>query len=167
MQTLDLKHELRDPVMARGQLHALGAKHVIRLDQRDVRFPLPDGRLLRREAEGEPTEWIFYHRPDRPRPAMCHFTILSDRQARTRWGAHGLREGATIERCREYWMAGDIGVHLDEVAGLGRFLELIVLLTNAVDPDDGRRRLLELRERLAPALGEPVAASYGDLVEVA
>lgn len=167
MQTIDLKLELRDPVMVRGQLRALGAKRIVALEQRDVRFPLPDGRLLRREAEGEPTEWIFYHRVDRPQPATCHFTILSDEQARTRWGVHGLREAASIVRTREYWMADGVGVHVDDVEGLGRFVELIVLVTSRSDPAEARARLLRVHQALKPSLGESVSASYGDLVAVA
>ena len=64
MRTIDFKAELRDFDLARGVLRTTGAMHIVTVSQRDTHYRLPDGRLMRREAEGEPTEWIFYHRVD-------------------------------------------------------------------------------------------------------
>ena len=81
MRTIEFKAELRDLESARRQCAALKAEYIGVLEQTDTYFRMPDGRLKKREAPGEPTEWIYYHRPDKVRPRMSNYTRLSDEQA--------------------------------------------------------------------------------------
>ena len=77
---------------------------------------MPDGRLKRREAVGEPIEWVFYHRPNRVSPKMSNYTILTDEQARRRWGTQSLKEWLRVIKTRELWMIEDV-VSLEEKHG--------------------------------------------------
>ncbi len=90
MHNIEFKAELRDLIAARQQCKLLGASRMGILRQTDTYFRLAEGRLKRREAPGEPTEWIFYHRRDIVRPRMSDYAILSDSQARRRWGSQSL-----------------------------------------------------------------------------
>ena len=163
MQNLEYKCELRDPGLARGILKALKATPIIQLEQEDTYFRLPDGRLFRRVARNEPVEWIFYHRPNGIGPRLSTFTILTERQARTRWGTEGLEPWLTIRKQRDLWMVENVAVCLDDVAGLGSFIEFTALLAAGDDEPRSKRRLMRLRERMAPTLGESISRAYSDL----
>jgi adenylate cyclase class IV len=164
MRNIDFKAELREPDLARGILRTLGAMFIVSLEQRDTHFRLPDGRLMRREATDEPTEWIFYHRNDGSRPRLCTFTMLTDEQARTRWGTRGLEPWLTIVKQREMWLTKEAAIALDDVPGLGRFLEITAMVGADVDLLECHRRVHTLRDHLDPALGEPISLSYADLI---
>jgi adenylate cyclase class IV len=165
MQNVEFKAELRDLPAARGQCRAIGAQFIGVLKQVDTYFKLVDGRLKRREAVGEPVEWVYYHRPDRIRPRLCNYTILSDEQARLRWGTHGLREWLTVSKLRELWMIEDVRIHLDRVARIGDFIEFEAMVSRQFDIRQCHEALDELREIFAPTLGEAISAGYSDLMD--
>ena len=53
MQNVEYKCELRDPELVRGVCARTGATHVGTVRQLDTYFRIPDGRLKKRETEGE------------------------------------------------------------------------------------------------------------------
>ncbi len=164
MQNIEFKAELRDMEIARAQCKALGARRVGVLRQRDTYYRLTSGRLKRRETEGEETEWIFYHRPDRPQARMSHFMIYSEEQALTRFGTTPLPVYVVVEKSRELWLSRNVRIHLDEVDRLGRFIEFEALVDRQQDVQVCHDRIAELREAFAPVLGEMLACSYADLL---
>ena len=125
---------------------------------------MTDGRLKKREAPGEPTEWIYYHRRDIVRPCMSSYAILSDAQAKRRWGTHSLRAWLKVAKKRELWMLENIRIHLDDVLGLGRFIEFEAVISKEHDTRECHEMIGELREVFGPTMGEPVGASYCDLM---
>lgn len=167
MQNIEFKAELRNLAAARRQCEVLGAQRVRHMQQTDTYFRLPDGRLKKREVPGELTEWIFYHRQDRVSPRMSNYTILNDEQARRRWGTHSLKPWLTVIKSRELWMLGDVRIHLDEVEGVGTFIEFEALVSRRFDVEMCHEAVRTLRETFTPLLGEPISKSYSDLVEQA
>jgi adenylate cyclase class IV len=163
MRNVEFKAELRNPAAAAAQCAAVGAEHLGTLRQTDTYYRLAAGRLKRRSAPGEPVDWIYYDRPNDVRPRVSTYAILSDLQARRRWGTESLREWLTVVKTRELWMLGNVRIHLDEVDGLGTFLELEAMVTDEQDESACRRMIERLRQTFAPLLGEPIAVSYSDL----
>jgi adenylate cyclase, class 2 len=164
MNNIEFKAELRDVAAARRQCRLLGATRIGLLRQTDTYFRLTDGRLKRREAPGEPTEWILYHRRDIVRPRMCDYVILSEAQARRRWGTLGLKEWVKVIKNRELWMVENVRIHLDNVQRLGRFIEFEAAVDKDHDARACHRAINGLRRTFGPALGEAVGAGYSDLV---
>ena len=164
MQNIEFKAELRNLEAARAQCKALDAQRIGLLRQTDTYYKLPDGRLKKREAPGEPTEWIFYHRPNRARPRMCNYTILSDSQARRRWGAYSLKPWLVVRKTRELWMIENVRIHLDEVDELGTFIEFEAMVSKDHDVKECHQSIAHLREAFRPIMGEPVSVSYCDLM---
>lgn len=164
MQNIEFKAELRNLEAARAQCKALDAQCIGTLRQTDTYFKLPDGRLKKREAPGEPIEWIFYHRPDRARPRMCNYSILSDEQARRRWGAYSIKPWLIVRKTRELWMIRNVRIHLDEVDELGTFIEFEAMVSKEFDVKTCHDAIADLREHFQPILGEPVSVSYCDLM---
>lgn len=165
MQNVEFKAELREPDLARAKCRALGASLIGVLDQTDTYFKLPDGRLKKREAPGEPIEWIFYHRTNRLQPRLSTFTILSDEQARRRWGTQSLRTWIVVKKRRELWMIENVRIHLDQVETLGAFIEFEAVVNTPGDIARNHERIARLRGEFAPLMGEPIAVSYSDLLD--
>ncbi len=125
---------------------------------------MTDGRLKKREAPGEPTEWIYYHRRDIVRPRMCSYAILSDAQAKRRWGSRSLRAWLKVAKRRELWMLENVRIHIDEVLRLGSFIEFEAVITKDHDTRNCHQMIGCLRETVGPTMGEPVGPSYCDLM---
>lgn len=164
MQNIEFKAELRDLEAARRQCDAIGAQFIGTLRQTDTYYKLTDGRLKRRTAPGEPVEWIFYHRPDHVSPRLSNYSILDDEQAARRWGIAMLREWLRVEKTRELWMTDHVRIHLDCVEKLGTFLEFEGLISQSNPARAAIVAVNKLRRAFEPVLGEPVAASYADLM---
>jgi predicted adenylyl cyclase CyaB len=164
MQNIEFKAELRDVEAARRQCAVLGARRLGILKQTDTYYKLTDGRLKRRQAPGEPTEWVFYHRLDRARPKMCNYSILTDEQARRQWGSQSLREWLKVIKMRELWMLDRLRIHLDDVLDLGWFFELEAVVSRDFDVKQAHAEIDRLRQAFWPMLGEAIGTSYSDLM---
>ena len=165
MQNIEFKAELCNRAAARVQCGALGAKHVGSLRQIDTYFTLADGRLKRRDMPGEAPVWIYYHRPDRVRPRMSNYTLLTDEQARRRWGTESLKTWLVVAKTRDLWMLDNVRIHLDDLDDMGSFIEFEAIVSDRHDVRACHRAVEELREAFGPILGESLSASYSDLME--
>jgi adenylate cyclase class IV len=165
MHNVEFKAELRDPELARAALRALRAAYILSFGQVDTYYRVASGRLKRRETEGEPAEYIFYERADRTAPKLSKFTIYSESQARERFGEAALPVWLVVRKRRELWMLGSVRVHLDEVEGLGAFIEFEALVSTDQTIAKGHERIGELRRAMGPALGESIACGYSDLID--
>ena len=164
MHNVEYKAELRDLAVARAACKAVGAAHIITLEQTDTYFRIPSGRLKRRECPGEPTEWIFYDRKDEARPRLSCFTIYSDSQARERFGVAPLPELVVVRKTRDLYLYENTRIHLDQVEGLGTFLEFEALVSPGFPVAKCHATVDQLRATFTPALGEPLSCSYADLL---
>ncbi|MFG0275326.1 MAG: class IV adenylate cyclase [Phycisphaerales bacterium] len=164
MQSLEFKAELRDPEIARAVCRRLGAVQVGRQSSVDTYFRVANGRLKKREAAGDPVEWVFYHRPDRTKPKLSHFTIYSEQQARERFGAAPLPVWIVVRRTREIWLKDWVRINLDEVDGLGWFLEFETLVSRDRELSRCQDAIASLRPKFAPILGEPLSTGYAELL---
>ena len=164
MHNIEFKAELRDPIAARQQCKVIGAQLIGTLRQTDSYFRLADGRLKRREAPGEPIEWIYYHRKDAVRPRLCNYSILTEEQATRRWGTQSLKHWLNVVKTRELWLLDNVRIHIDDVDQLGTFLEFEAIVSKERDVKECHMALQHLREVFGPTLGEAVATSYSDLM---
>ena len=165
MQNVEFKAELKDLPLARSICRALGATQVSTMQQTDTYYKLPQGRLKKREMPGEPTEYIFYERPNHTSFKVSQFKIYSENEAISRFGATALPVWLVDRKTRELWMIGNVRIHLDAVEGLGSFLEFEALVTPQHNVARCNAILADLRHRLHPVLGEPVSVGYSDLLE--
>lgn len=164
MQNVEFKAELMDLPLARSICRAVGATQIATMQQKDTYYRLPHGRLKKREMPGEPTEYIFYNRPDKMPPKVSQFTIYSENEAITRFGARELLTWLVVNKTRELWMLGNVRIHLDVVDGLGSFIEFEALVTPQQNVARCQDIVADLRRQLHPALGEPVSVGYSDMV---
>jgi adenylate cyclase class 2 len=166
MQNIEFKAELRDIEAARQQCRLVGAELLQRLRQRDTYFRMADGRLKKREIDGKRVQWVYYHRPDRVSPRMSNYTLLTDVQAKRRWGTRNLKPWLMVEKTREVWIVDDVRIHLDDVKDLGTFIEFEALVSRRFNVTACHEAIARLREAFMPLMGEPISVSYSDLLQL-
>jgi adenylate cyclase class IV len=117
-----------------ARARAAGARYEGRLDQVDTYFAVEEGRLKLREqtyhAEDGSTvataELIRYERPDLRAARVSAYTrtsVADGAAARAELAAsHGVR--GTVAKRRRLWILDATRIHLDDVEGLGLFVEL-------------------------------------------
>jgi adenylate cyclase, class 2 len=164
MQSVEWKAELRDPELARVILGRLGGVRAGDTEQRDTYYRVGDGLLMKREARDEPTEWIHYRRAHYLRPRLSRFTIYADEEAQSRFGTRPMPVWVVVEKRRTIWLAGSVRVHFDDVQHLGWFLEIEALVSRSANVARCHERIASAREALHPALGEPLAVGYAQLL---
>ena len=146
-----------------------GAEFVVEMVQHDTYFRHPRKRLKLRLIEdrsGRRAELIGYRRNDAERPRPSRYTVRRVRlpALRRRWLA--LRYGvlAEVSKRRELWRRRGVRIHLDEVEGLGSFVELEAVVGKIGSVEEAERRCRRLMEILGVDSGEIIGCSYADLV---
>lgn len=106
--------------------NCLGIDHQI-----DTYFRVPEGRLKLRQGNIE-NALIYYRRPDMPGPKLSDVLLhpTSDGASLAALLETSLGVIAKVDKLREIHFIGNVKFHLDEVKGLGSFIEI-----EAIDRD--------------------------------
>ena len=151
----------------RRAAESLSDRPVEVLDQRDTFFVVPHGRLKLRVLAPDACELIAYERPDEPGATLSEYGLVrsSDPAALLRILSTALPVRGVVAKRRFLYRIGRTRVHLDDVEGLGTFLELEVVLEDGEPEDEGRRVAERLMRDLDVADAERVSGAYIDLLE--
>lgn len=165
-RNIEVKARLRDQgaVLERALALSDGPPRVI--DQTDTFFAAGEGRLKLRDFGDSTGELIHYRRPDRTGPKASDYVIAPTNDPAALLVVLGriLPAVAVVRKRRTLLMAGRTRIHLDEVDGLGWFLELEVVMDADEPAAAGEAEALELLERLGVAPQDQVACAYVDLL---
>jgi adenylate cyclase class 2 len=133
------------------------------LKQRDTYYNVKAGRLKLREAEGKEAELIFYERDEASSAGMeSRYEIfpVTDPSLKDLL-AKALGVKTIVEKVRRLLKLKNARIHLDEVKGLGSFLEFEVV---SGGDDRADTALLEtLKTYAAPFVVKEIKESYSDL----
>jgi len=163
---VEIKARVADPVALREKALALADGPPELIEQIDTFFIVERGRLkVRRFADGT-GELIHYQRPDAEGPKTSRYALcpVTDADLLVQVLRGVLPAGTVVCKRRELLLAGRTRIHLDEVAGLGSFMELEVVLAPGEDPAAGEAEARELMARLGIAPADLVAEAYVDLL---
>lgn len=163
----------RDPHPAATHAAALahGATESGVLRQRDTYFPVPKGRLKLREETGphppSTAQLIAYHRADAAtaRTSSYQRVDVPDPAAliEALTAVHG--PGPVVEKTRTLLVWENVRIHLDDVTGLGTYVELeAVAPADADDLDAEHAKVAALREVLKMDDAHVVAEGYAQLL---
>ena len=141
----------------------MGASDEGWLHQTDTYFRVPHGRLKLRE-EDTTSHLISYERPDKPVARESHYRLVpvSDPAGLKDALDDALGVLVVVEKSRRLLLCHGVRVHLDEVRGLGSFIEIEAVADSASDLSAERRRTSELQDALAITSDRIVAFSYSD-----
>jgi len=166
-RNVEIKVRVGDPDALRVRVETLSDVPVEVLDQEDVFFCVPRGRVKLRTSPDGRGELIAYDRPDDPGPAVSDYHLLRtdnpDGLKSFLSDLFGVR--GVVRKRRLLYLIGQTRVHLDEVDGLGAFLELEVVLRDGQSEEEGARIAADVLETLGIADEDQVARAYIDLLE--
>jgi predicted adenylyl cyclase CyaB len=141
-------------------------KHLQRIHQDDTFFAVPHGRLKLREFHDGAGELIHYLRPDAAGPKLSDYLLVPvaepDAMREALQRACGLI--GRVRKHRILALAGQTRIHLDQVEGLGDFLELEVMLRDGQTEAEGTAIAHDLMQRLGVRPDQLVEGAYLDLL---
>lgn len=143
---VEIKAKIPDPQSLLARAAALADGPARSFTQRDTFFAVPVGRLKLRDFGDGTGELIRYHRPDTTGPKVSDYAIsrTDDPAGLGAVLAAALPVVGVVAKTRTPLLKGRTRIHIDEVAGLGWYLELEVVLAedDAVAAGEEEARLL-------------------------
>ena len=135
--------------------------------QEDVFFPCEEGRLKLRTFSRDRGELIFYRRVDTEGPTESEFfkASTSDPEAMAVVLGAALGTAGVVRKRRTLYLVGQNRIHLDEVDGIGPYLELEVVLKPGQSADDGAVVAHKLMATLGISAEDLEANAYIDLID--
>jgi homotetrameric cytidine deaminase len=163
-RNVELKAHDPDPERTLARALAGGAEDRGLLRQRDTYFGVREGRLKLREEEPGGATLIAYQRPDAAAERVSSYRLVPVADAAPLRDALGAAAGieTVVVKRRRLLMWETVRIHLDEVRGLGSFLELEAVAEPDSDLARERRQVARLRELLEIRDDALVAGSYAD-----
>ena len=162
----EIKARCDDLALARQRACALTGKTAELILQDDTFFAGASGRLKLRVLGDGSGQLIHYHRADEAGPRTSDYVIApcarpdAMREALAR--AYGVI--GRVRKRRWLVMSGRTRIHLDQVEGLGGFIELEVVLAEGEPDEGGTAEAQALIEALGIAPGDLVTGAYLDLL---
>jgi predicted adenylyl cyclase CyaB len=165
-ETSNLRARLADPAAARQTAERLCGGEAEIQRQTDTYFDCARGRLKLREIDGVGAQLIWYERPDLPEPKGSDYLLTPILEPgvlrQTLVSALGIR--GVVRKTRRIYLFQNVRIHLDEVDGLGSFLEFEAVLDSQTDDAVGRRQVEELRREFDIGAGDLLTGSYSDML---
>jgi predicted adenylyl cyclase CyaB len=134
--------------------------------QEDTFFACDTGRLKLRAFSKQHGELIYYRRSDQPGPKQSFYlrspTSAPDTLRESLTLAYG--QAGVVQKRRTLYLAGRTRIHLDDVCGLGHFLELEVVLEEHEASEAGVQEAHDLLLRLGVESSQLIEGAYVDLL---
>jgi adenylate cyclase class 2 len=169
VQNVEIKAHCSDPdrirkILEQHQADFKGTDHQI-----DTYFQVPDGRLKLREGSIE-NNLIFYQRPDQANAKVSDIAltpITSSEQAGElkQLLSQALGQLVVVDKKREIYFIDNVKFHIDEVKGLGNFVEIEAISErDAFTTEDLYAQCRKYMDLLDIQDSELAKASYSDML---
>lgn len=137
------------------------------ISQEDIFFNTPQGRLKLRIFSNDRGQLIYYIRPDQEGPKRSDYHIFHAADPaslrRVLELAYGIR--GVVRKTRYLYLIGQTRVHLDDVEGLGQFVELEVVMQEGQSDTEGQAIAEGLMANLGIEKNDLLEGAYIDLLE--
>ncbi len=164
---IEIKARVRDLAGLRTRAEALSDTPVQVIPQEDTFFHTPKGRLKLRLLRPNQAQLVYYERPDQDGPKRSNYHIYetNDPQGLKTALQMALGVRGVVRKTRYLYLAGQTRIHLDDVEGLGQFMELEVVLREGQSDAEGQAIAEELMARLGVRQEDLLEGAYMDLLE--
>ncbi|CAL1546082.1 unnamed protein product [Lymnaea stagnalis] len=160
-RNVEIKARVSDLDSLKKRAQILSDKVGTLIEQEDTFFHVEHGRLKLRSIKGACGVLIQYDRPDQQGPKLSSYNMVEvddvDNMKTVLSAALGIM--GTVRKTRLLVMLGQTRIHLDDVEGLGHFMELEVIL------EDGQTT--EYGQHIAEGVMEALEISQADLLDCA
>jgi len=164
---IEIKARVRNFDEIRRRAEDLSDAPLEAISQEDTFFNTPQGRLKLRLLSEDRGQLIYYTRPDQegPKRSDYHISHTSDpgNLKRVLALAYGVR--GMVRKTRYLYLVGQTRLHLDDVEGLGQFLELEVVMREGQSDAEGQAIAEGLMASLGVERTDLLEGAYMDLLE--
>jgi predicted adenylyl cyclase CyaB len=164
---IEIKARVRDFAALQSRAEALSDTPVQVIPQEDTFFNVPKGRLKLRQLGPEHGQLVYYKRPDQDGPKRSDYLLAATAEPAALktalTAALGVR--GVVRKTRLLYLAGQTRIHLDDVEGLGQFMELEVVLTADQSDAEGQAIAEDLMRKLGVQDSDLLEGAYMDLLE--
>ncbi|MCC6239596.1 MAG: class IV adenylate cyclase [Phycisphaerales bacterium] len=169
-RNMELKARYLDLESAARILDSMGGDYIDTLTQIDTHFPCKNGHLKLREisyhnARETEAQLIWYQRPELTGIRASNSIISAITEPATFKEAMRSSLGVLteVQKKRELYIWKTVRVYLDQVTGVGRFIEFVSSVQSGEQDSVGSQRLQTLCHHLQIPTTDYVAQSYADL----
>lgn len=164
---VEIKARVADPEELARRARDLSGGDPEVLRQEDVFFEVPRGRLKLRTIAGGRSELIGYSRSDREGPTTSSYVVtpIPDPAGVREALSSTLGEAGVVSKTRYLSLVGRTRIHLDEVEGLGWYMELEVVMKHGEDASAGEGEARRLMTALGVFEDDLVDRAYVDLLK--
>lgn len=165
-RNIELKARLADLPAAIVTAQSLAVEPPQRRHQIDTYFAAAHGRLKLREASGCEAQLVWYSRSDQAEAKSSDYRLVpvADPEALKQALGAALGIKQVVEKQRLIFMYGNVRIHLDDVVGLGHFLEFEAVLGPGIDDTAGHAQVEFLKSVFRLRNEDLLTHSYSDLL---
>lgn len=164
---IEIKARVRDFAGLRTRAAKLSDTPVEVIPQVDTFFNVPQGRLKLRVLAPDRGQLIYYQRLDQGGPKRSDYHLAETSNPGSLRHvlelAYGIR--GVVKKTRYLYLAGQTRIHVDDVEGLGQFMELEVVLHEGQGDAEGQAIAEGLMASLGVERGDLLEGAYMDLIE--
>ena len=166
-RNVEIKARVHNFEALKQKAEALSDTPVEIIEQLDTFYMTPRGRLKLRVLAPDRCELIQYSRADDSVAKTSTYEIVrsDDPAAFSRILESALPIRGVVTKTRYLYLIGPTRIHLDEVEGLGTFMELEVVLSKGQTTEYGAAIADELMAKLGIRDEDLISGAYIDLLE--
>jgi predicted adenylyl cyclase CyaB len=167
-RNIEVKARVDDFEVLKLRAASLSDKPMEIIPQEDTFFNTEQGRLKLRVLAPDLGVLIYYERPDQDGPKRSDYHLAETRDPESLKTTLTLALGVrgVVRKTRYLYMVGQTRVHLDDVEGLGHFMELEVVMHEGQSDAEGQAIAEDLMHRLGVQKEAWLEGAYMDLIEL-
>jgi predicted adenylyl cyclase CyaB len=164
-RNVEIKARVTDLGEIEAQARRIATEGPIDIAQDDTFFSCTNGRLKLREFSSVQGQLIYYSRPNDSGPKVSDYWISdTDSPATMRETlSRALGIVGRVRKQRRLYLVDRTRIHLDNVDGLGSFVELEVVLAEGESPRQGTVTAQQIMKDLGIGESQLVQGAYVDL----
>ena len=164
---IEIKARVHDFPELKRRAEAISDSPLEVIPQEDTFFVTSKGRLKLRVLAPDRAQLVYYERPDQDGPKRSDYFIFNTDDPENLKTALSLALGirGVVKKTRYLYMVGETRVHLDDVDGLGYFMELEVVLRRDQSDNEGQAIANDLMKKLGIESSDLIEGAYMDLLE--
>jgi predicted adenylyl cyclase CyaB len=166
---IEIKARVDDFAALKARVESLSDQPLRIIPQEDTFFNTDKGRLKLRLLAPNQGYLIYYERPNQDGPKRSDYYLSKTEEPETLKNVLTLALGVrgVVRKTRHLYMVGQTRIHLDEVEGLGHFMELEVVMQAGQSEAEGQSIAENLMRRLGVREDALLEGAYMDLLESA
>ena len=164
---IEIKARVHDFPELKRRAEAISDSPLEVIPQEDTFFVTSKGRLKLRVLAPDRAQLVYYERTDQDGPKRSDYFIFNTDDPENLKTALSLALGirGVVKKTRYLYMVGETRVHLDDVDGLGYFMELEVVLRRDQSDNEGQAIANDLMKKLGIESSDLIEGAYMDLLE--